>query len=134
MATTTETPTETPDNVEETAADNAAPRFTIHPLRAGKQSSLYEDAVLGLIDAQDNAELDPTTGKPEVMAITVFVPGDKKGQTRHIRDFREAATRHDRTARIRNQSTNQDGSVSVEFTLTPRVKRDRSKGENGASE
>jgi hypothetical protein len=133
MAQTIEAPAE-PTDLETAEADGAAesqtPRFSIHPLRAGKQSSLYEDAVLALIDAQDAAEIDPATGKPEIIAITVFVPGEKKAQGRHIRDFREAATRHDRSARIRAQEENADGSVSIEFTLTERLKRTR----GGASE
>jgi hypothetical protein len=116
---------EKPD-VETSTPENAGstPRFSIHPLNAGKKS-LYEDAVLSLIDAQDHAELDPATGKPEILAITVFVPGEKKAQTRHIRDFRDAATAHNRTARIRSQSDNEDGSVSIEFTLTEKVTRER---------
>lgn len=112
-------------------AASDAPRFSIHPLRTA-QSTLYEDAVLNLIDAQQHAEIDPETGKPEIMAITILIPAEKKARSRHLRDFREAANRHGKTARIRGEDEQADGSVAIDFTITERTTRNR-KPVNGAS-
>lgn len=107
--TTLETP-ETPETTE--------PRFSIHPLNAGKPNR-YTDAVLALIDAQDHAD------DGELLAITLFLPGDTKARNKHLREFREAAQAQGKSARIKHEDPQEDGSVAVDFTLSTRLTRDR---------
>lgn len=113
-----DTPLDGPDEDAPGNPPGEAPRFSIHPLNPGK-TNRYTDAVDALIDAQENA------GEGETLAITLFLPGELKARNKHLREFREAAQARGKSARIKQEDEQADGSVAVDFTLSTRLTRDR---------
>lgn len=127
----TEGTTTSDEQVRDETAAPPAPQFSIHPFtptEKAKKPNIYDDAVAALIDAQNNA------ADGETVAITILIPTDKKARNKHLRDFRESATNHDRTARIRTENEQDDGTTAIEFTLTQKVTRQRNSSSENTPE
>lgn len=105
----------------------AEPKFTLHEYVPSDKPGHYDDEVQALMEAGDG------------IAITVQIPGDKDPEKaeklvkKHQAWFYESARRFDRSAKLVDETNQEDGSIHLDFILRNKITRPRKAKANAES-